>query len=351
MSANQAVKKPGPRGQIWYGVEEVPPLLTNTVVAVGNFDGFHLGHQALINEMNRYALAHDLLSAVITFNPHPRHIFIGRRRLPLITSYKYRNELLLAAGLDAVLDIEFTKEFADITPEQFVEKILVQTLKVKAIVMGQDSRFGKNNAGDIATMQRLGSQLGFEVINVDDLMQPGCTTQKVSSSAIRESILLGAVEQAAQMLNRYHSLSDVVQHGYKRGRELGFPTANFSTEPQGLIPADGIYAGFFTVLDATAAEINTPGASSCVSRQPATISIGTNPTFEDGPDERVVETYVHGSHEYDFYGRQVRIEFVKKLRDTIAFEDVGQLVAQMHKDVAVTRDTLNALQEPKMSLA
>ena len=332
------------QGQLWTAVSEVPADLPASIVTIGNFDGVHLGHQHVLRRLRSAAADRGLAPIAMTFSPHPRHVMTGTANPPLITDYGFRNRLLRESGLCGVIDVEFTREFAQHSPEDFVRIFLVELLHARAVVIGKDSRFGRANAGDVTTMQELGRRLGFEVLIVDELgHSPAC--DRISSSEIRAAITAGAVGDAARMLGRYHSVSDVVRHGYKRGRELGFPTVNFSARPQGLVPADGVYAGLLTVEVPTSP--TSPDAS--ITGAPATVSVGTNPTFEDGPLSTVVETYVHGSHELSLYDKLVRVEFVERLRPTLAFDSLDELVRQMNQDVEVSRRTLDALAVPPAS--
>lgn len=315
---------------LWRSESDVPRDLAPAVVTLGNFDGVHRGHRRLLGAVVTHAHTRGWQARALTFNPHPRHVMTGGSEPTLITGYRDRDDLLFTTGLDAVLDLEFTREFAQLSAEDFVRDYLVTLLGAKAVILGRDSRFGRLNEGGYDDMCRLGEKLGFETSTVEELGADNGQCARISSSQIREAITEGDMARAATMLGRHHFVTDVVCHGFKRGRELGFPTANFTAHPSGLVPADGVYAGYFSVLD----------GDRFLNRVPATISVGTNPTFEEGPPHRVVETYVHGSHDYDLYDRHGRVEFVERQRPTLAFDGVDALIRQMHKDVAVTRSTL-----------
>lgn len=325
--------QPEPGRRLWRAPSDVPGALEPGVLTIGNFDGVHLGHQHLLRAVADCAHERGLRSRALTFHPHPRHVMTGEDCPELITGYEDRNALVLGAGIDDLLDLDFTREFAQHSPEDFVRRYLVDLLDARVVILGRDTRFGRRNEGGFETMCELGERYGFEVMSVEDLHLDSCGPERVSSSRIRRALHAGHMEQATSMLGRWHSVTDVVCHGFKRGRELGFPTANFSASPSGLVPADGVYAGFFSVLD----------GDRFLTRTPATISVGTNPTFAEGPPHRVVETYVHGSHDYDLYDRAARVEFVSRLRPTLAFDGVEALVSQMHDDVAVTHSTLASL--------
>jgi riboflavin kinase/FMN adenylyltransferase len=285
-----------------------------------------------------------LRPVALTFWPHPRHVMGTPGDPPLVTSHGDRDALLLAAGMRGVLDLPFTWDFAQYSAEEFVRVFLVEGLRARCVVMGKDTRFGKDNAGDIATMRELGTLLGFEVVTLPDLGPEGLGSGRISSSAIRTALLSGDMDTATEMLGRYHTVTDVVHHGHKRGRLLGFPTANMGPRPDGLVPADGVYAGYATVIERAHGHEHTPAVVSV----PASISIGTNPTFAAGSDEspRTVEAYLHhpaDRGELDLYGDTLRLEFVRRQRPTLRFDTAEALVTQMEEDKRVTRRTLQAL--------
>ncbi|WP_058235540.1 bifunctional riboflavin kinase/FAD synthetase [Devriesea agamarum] len=320
---------------IWRRLEDVPADLGPTAVAIGNFDGVHRGHQHILSQLARCADANGLAPVALTFWPHPRHVMAPGKGPALITSMSERNRLLVLAGMRGVLDIEFTRAFARHSAEDFVRSLLVEGLGMKAIVMGADSRFGRGNEGDVQTMRSLGQTYGFDVHVAEDLA-PG-TGGRLSSTLIRSALGCGDVEIAAEALGRLHSVSDTVHHGFARGRALGFPTANLGPAPEGLVPLDGVYAGYLSVVRQAAHHRGVAPLAGA----PCTISIGTNPTFQDdGEAARTVEAYVHGSHDLDLYGDVVRIEFVARQRETVRFDTVEELVAQMRRDLDVTRRTL-----------
>ena len=241
-----------------------------------------------------------------------------------------------------MLDLEFTRQFAQHSPEDFVRIFLVEGLGMRCVVLGEDSLFGRANAGNIGTMRELGERYGFDVVTVSDLGAEGQAGGRIASSAVREALLRGEVDSAAAMLGRLHTVTDVVHHGHQRGREMGFPTANLGPAPQGLVPADGVYAGFLTVIEQDPGHLGTAPLAGA----PATISIGTNPTFTaQGAPQRTVEAYVHDDHDLELYGDTVRLEFVDYQRPTLKFDGIDALVEQMHRDVEVTRRTLEGATE------
>lgn len=327
---------------VWRSLADVPRDLGPTAVTIGNFDGVHRGHGAVLEQLLRAARERSLVPVALTFWPHPRHVCVAPGIPVLVTGQATRDRLLAEAGPAGVLDLEFTWDLARHSAADFVRVFLVEGLGMRCIVMGSDSRFGRGNEGGIDTMRELGELHGFEVIEMDEFgAGEAGEGARISSSAVRAALETGDVEAAARMLGRPHTVTDVVHHGFKRGRELGFPTANLGSAPEGLVPGDGVYAGYLSVVEQAPEHRGTPP----LVRAPATISIGTNPTFrvsEDDPAPRIVEAYVHGPQDLDLYGDTVRLELVGRQRPTLRFDSVEDLVAQMNLDQDVTRHTLAA---------
>lgn len=333
------------RAPIWHSLAEVPADLGPTAVTVGNFDGVHRGHRYVLQTLRTAAQERGLAPLALTFWPHPRHVMHGPGDPALLTSHEDRDRLLLLDGVAGVLDLPFTWDFAQHSAEDFARIFLVEGLGARLLVMGRDSRFGRGNTGGAEEMREIGARLGFEVLVMPDLGEdaiPGgdegrAGIARISSSAIRQAMLAGDIPAATSMLGRFPTVSDVVHHGHKRGRLLGFPTANLGPDPAGLVPADGVYAGWITVIEQAPEHTGTPPLLGA----PTTISIGTNPTFETGGHPvRTVEAYVHGAHDLDLYGDTVRLEFVERQRPTLRFDSAEALVAQMERDKDVTRRTL-----------
>ncbi|CVN68171.1 MULTISPECIES: bifunctional riboflavin kinase/FAD synthetase [Micrococcus] len=317
--------------RVWNSLDEVPTDLPRTVVTLGNFDGVHRGHREVLRRVVELARARDALAVAVTFTPHPRAVHQPEVPHVDIISPEQRVVLLEEAGLDAVLLQRYTLEFADQSPEEFVRGMLVHGLHAAVVVVGHDVRFGRGNTGDVAEMVRLGARYGFEVEAVEEFpAEHGAEPERrCSSTWVREALAAGDVAQAAAVLGRHHVLAGEVVHGFARGRELGFPTANLETDVQGMIPADGVYAGW--VHDAHGGV------------WPAAISIGSNPTFEDV--SRVVEAHVIDRHDervedFDLYGQHIEVEFVARLRGMVAYEGVEKLVAQITQDVDEARAIL-----------
>ncbi len=317
--------------RVWNSLDEVPTDLPRTVVTLGNFDGVHRGHREVLRRVVELARARGALAVAVTFTPHPRAVHQPEVPHVDIISPEQRVVLLEEAGLDAVLLQRYTLEFADQSPEEFVRGMLVHGLHAAVVVVGHDVRFGRGNTGDVAEMVRLGARYGFEVEAVEEFpAEHGAEPERrCSSTWVREALAAGDVAQAAAVLGRHHVLTGEVVHGFARGRELGFPTANLETDVQGMIPADGVYAGW--VHDAHGGV------------WPAAISIGSNPTFEDV--SRVVEAHVIDRHDervedFDLYGQHIEVEFVARLRGMVAYEGVEKLVAQITQDVDEARAIL-----------
>lgn len=321
--------------QRWTSLAEVPAGFGPTVVSIGNFDGVHRGHQAALARLIEVAQARSARAVAITFDPHPLQVLHPDRAPQLICDLRTKLDRLEAVGLDGVLVMDFTLELAAMTPRQFVQEVLLDGLRAGAVVVGQDIRFGVRNSGDLQTMRELGDELGFHVEVLRDVTgtphddaDERAQGRRWSSSWVRELLAEGDVAAAAVVLGRPHRVVGTVVHGDHRGRELGFPTANLSPESAGLIPADGVYAGRLVQLDLPA---DHPDRT-----LPAAISIGTNPTFE-GVRQRRVEAYVLDRTDFDLYGATVAVEFVDRLRPTLAFTGIEPLILQMKDDVVRCR--------------
>lgn len=313
----------------WYGLEQVPAL-TRSVVTIGNFDGVHRGHRSVLGAMVADARRLDSTSVAVTFDPHPAKLHRPESAPPLITGLADRLELLAETGLDAALVVHYTREFAAQEPEEFVRRYLVEALHATVVVIGRDVRFGRGNSGDLRTMMELGEQHGFEVQVISDVHGGPDPVRRWSSTWVRELLAVGDVDGAAQILGRPHRVRGVVVRGDARGRELGFPTANLGPAAQGMIPADGVYAGW---MRRVAHPADAPDGY-----LPVAISIGTNPTF-DG-HERRVEAHVPDRSDLELYGEEVVVEFVAMLRPTWKFDSADALIAQMRVDVEETNARL-----------
>jgi riboflavin kinase / FMN adenylyltransferase len=339
--------------QLWTDLEQVPPGFGPSVVTIGNFDGVHRGHQAVLRRILSLARGDAASAVAVTFHPHPAVVHRPESAPELITGLEDRLALMERTGLDATLLVSYTLDFAAQTPEEFVARYLVDGLGARTVVVGHDVRFGKQNAGTLATMVELGGQHGFEVVAIEDvgaaLPLEGDGHQRWSSTAVRALLAEGDVDQAADVLGRPHLVRGTVVHGDARGREMGFPTANLG-DITGLVPADGVYAGWLRRGTAAAcASLAQPerdraaAAGTGMGQEeilPAAISVGTNPTF-DGVERRV-EAYVLDRTDLDLYDQTVALEFVSHLRPTLRFDGMEPLIAQMNDDVARAREILRA---------
>ena len=307
----------------WYGLAEVPSGWGACVATIGEFDGVHRGHQRLVERAREIAQARNLPVVVITFDPHPDEVVRPGSHPPLLTTSRRRAELLAGLGADAVLVLPFSLEFSRLSPDEFIRVVLSERLHAAVVVVGENFRFGHKAAGDVSLLARLGEKYDFTAEGVPLLVVDGVT---ISSTYIRERLAVGDVVAAAQALGRPHRVEGVVVRGHMRGRGLGFPTANLETPPYTATPADGVYAGWLTSLDLDGSE---------VSRWPAAISVGTNPTF--GVGDRTVEAYALDRDDLDLYGAHAAIDFAARLRGTERFHSIEALVTQMHQDVSQAR--------------
>lgn len=303
----------------WSELSQVPADFGPTVVVIGTFDGVHRGHQELLGTLVDRARATGRKAVAMTFWPHPLQVHLPSGGPQLITGLQTRLDELEKCGLDAVLTVDYTLEFARQTPREFIKNYVVDGLGAREMIVGKGIRFGWQNVGNLETLLALGEELGFEV-SVQDWVTK-TTGRRWSSSWARELLERGQVDEVTDILGRAHTVSGTVVHGFKRGRDLGFPTANLGPDLQGFIPGDGVYAGWL---------IRANG-----DRLPAAISIGTNPTFENV--SRSVEAYALDRTDLDLYDEHVSFEFAKRLRGNVKFDGVDALIAQMGADVAKAR--------------
>jgi riboflavin kinase / FMN adenylyltransferase len=312
----------------WTDLSQIPQGYGPSVATLGNFDGVHKGHRAVLSTVVQRARSEGAHAVAVTFDPHPVAVLHPERAPQIITSPDQRLELLASTGLDAVLVMDFTHEFAQLAPERFVVDVFVKALGASVVVVGQDTRFGVRNSGDVDTLRRLGVEHGFEVLALADIGNGG----RWSSSRVRGLVIHGDVAAAAKILGRPHQVSGEVVHGDHRGRELGYPTANLSQESAGLIPADGVYVGRLIRPKLPDRDVDRA--------LPAAISIGTNPTFEG--TQRRVEAYVLDRSDLDLYGETVIVEFIERLRPTEKFDSIEELLRQIADDVERARAVLSS---------
>jgi riboflavin kinase/FMN adenylyltransferase len=306
----------------WQGLADVPQDWGRSAVTIGVFDGVHRGHQRIITRTAGTAAGLGLPMVVITFDPHPAEVIRPGSHPVLLCTPARRAELLAGLGADAVCMMPFTLEFSRLAPEEFVRLVLADRLHAAAVVVGENFRFGHRAAGDVALLAELGEKYGFTAEAVPLLHDDGI---KISSSLIRQKLADGDVTGAAGDLGRLHRVEGIVVPGHRRGRALGFPTANLETLPHTAVPADGVYAGWLSVLGERA------GQEYERERWPAAISVGTNPTF--GGQDRVVEAYALDRDDLELYGMHVGVDFAARLRATERFGSAAALAEQMRRDV------------------
>lgn len=296
-------------------ISEIPHPFKNAVVTIGNFDGVHKGHTALFRQVRDRAETLQGTAVAITFDPHPLIVVRPERRPPLITLREQKIELFAASDLlDILMVLPFDKEFASIPAENFIRDFLIKTIGMKAIVVGPDYAFGRNREGNIHLLKKMGRELNFEVI-VPGWITPDNMEDRISSTRIRQVVASGDVEAAVPMLGRYYQVRGEVEAGRQRGgRLLGFPTANIRLQDE-LCPASGVYA----------VTVETPGG-----RHTGVANIGYSPTFDD--NIFTVEVHILDFSE-DLYGKQIRINFIERLRGEKKFSGIEELSEQIRKDI------------------
>ena len=318
---------------VWRSLAEIPADLGPTVVTIGNFDGVHLGHQAVLAQV--VALAHEsgLKALAMTFDPHPKAVHAPEHTPELITGQVDRLDRMVATGLDGILVEPYTLEFALQTPEEFVQRYVVEGLGASTVVVGRDVRFGRGNAGDLDTMRELGERLGFAVYVVDDAASGREGERRWSSTWVRELLEAGQLREAAAVLGRPHRLRGIVVHGDEIGREIGFPTANLDVTG-GYIPRHGVYSGWLTLAD-----VSGGGQGSLVGEPlPCAVSIGINYTV-GGQDLRV-EAHVIDRDGLDLYGAEATLDLIEWRRPMLDFGSMDGLIDALGEDVQWCREVL-----------
>jgi riboflavin kinase/FMN adenylyltransferase len=292
-------------------IADAAQSLTASVVTMGNFDGIHLGHQALIIRTVEESRRRNAVSVALTFDPHPLKVLAPARAPRLILTPEDKIELFRDLGIDVVINQRFDASFAGLEAEEFVRRFIVDRLKAKKLWVGSDLRFGRGRKGSVEQLIGWGVEWGFEVGMVEPILVNGV---RVSSSQIRALIEEGRVDEARALLGRFHFVSGTVVDGNRRGRGLGFPTANIASRTE-VIPSDGIYATLFHIGQ---------------ERWLSVSSIGVNPTFGAGP--RTLESFIL-DFDRDIYGESIRVAFLKKIREEEKFADVASLIARIKDDV------------------
>jgi riboflavin kinase/FMN adenylyltransferase len=305
-------------------------LRRDSAVTIGAYDGVHRGHRAVLRLVHELADARDLDPVVVTFDRHPAEIVRPDSAPTLLTSLEQKLELLDATGLvDACVVLTFNEARSKETAPEFVHGVLAESLRARVVVVGADFHFGYRRGGNVALLDGMGADLGFEVIGLG-LVAPSPGDQPFSSTRARRLLALGDAVEAANILGRLHAVRGVVEHGDKRGRELGFPTANVAVGHRICLPADGVYAGVF--VDAAGTQ------------HVAAISLGRRPTFYDERSMRLLEPYLL-DFDGDLYGQHVEVRFGKLLRPQLKFDSVEVLKARLADDVAATRRWSESLRE------
>ena len=320
----------------WRGQDDIPSDWGRCVLTIGVFDGVHRGHAELIARAVKSGRARGVPTVLMTFDPHPMEVVFPGSHPAQLTTLTRRAELAEELGIDVFLVVPFTTDFMKLTPERYIHELLLERLHVLDVVVGENFTFGKKAGGNVATLRKAGERFGFAVESVSlvaDQHQSDSVT--FSSTYIRACVDAGAVVAAAEALGRPHRVEGVVVRGDGRGRGLGYPTANVAPPMHSAIPADGVYAGWFTLLG------HGPEAGSVLPgrRYPAAVSVGTNPTFSGRT--RTVEAYVLDTAA-DLYGQHVAVDFVSRIRGQEKFESVDHLIDAMGRDTEKARTILAA---------
>lgn len=304
-------------------LENITQPFKNAVITIGNFDGVHIGHQALFHEVIEKAHAIDGTSIAMTFDPHPIRVLKRNNTPPLITLQEQKSELIERSGMQVLICIPFTKQFASLSAEDFIKNLLIDKIGMKAIIVGGDYTFGKNREGNLAVLKSFASQLDYEVIVADWIKAAQNVSDRISSTKIRELVMAGEVKPARKMLGRHYQIRGLVVKGRDRGGKLlGIPTANINLQDE-LCPKTGIYAV-------------TVEYHNRLYRGVA--NIGYSPTFDD--NEFTVEVHLLDFAE-NIYGEKIRVNFIERIRDEKKFADISELKDQINRDIK-TADTILA---------
>ena len=296
-----------------------PTLEQGSVVTVGEYDGVHRGHRTIVSEMHRLAAERGCATAVVTFDRHPATIVRPESAPLLLCDLDHKLELLAETGVDYSLVVEFTPEQAEVPAEVFARQVLVDCLQARAVVVGADFHFGKGRRGNVETLGVVGEEFGYEVLGLPLVKHLTGEGEVISSTSIRAALSDGDVEKAHRLLGRPFEVRGVVTPGDRRGRTIGFPTANIPTTSDLQVPADGVYAAWYIREDGK--------------EYPAAVNIGKRPTFYDDADKSLIEAHLIGFRG-DLYGESAKVRFVRRLRGERKFEGIEPLKEQLAKDVA-----------------
>lgn len=292
------------------------PVSSPVVLAIGNFDGVHLGHAALVQAMGRHAEADGLTPTVLSFEPHPREFFAPQSAPARLSTLREKLELLAACGVEQAMICPFNAAFAELSADEFIQRILVDALRVRQLMIGDDFRFGRGRSGDFLTLQRAGQQQGFGVTAMPSVMVDG---ERVSSSGVRRALAAGDMAHAARLLGRPYMMDGQVSHGDKIGRQLGFATANIRIKHNPL-PMTGVFAVEVSGVD----ERPLPGVA----------NLGIRPTV--GGTRPLLEVHLFDFNR-DIYGAHLSVRFLHKLRNEQRFPNFDALKAQIAADAVAAR--------------
>ncbi len=304
---------------------ESRPPAEGTVVTIGAYDGVHLGHRAVIDEVRRVADEIGARSAVVTFDRHPASVVRPESAPRQLTDLAQKLALLAATGVDTTVVIHFDEARAAESPEDFVAEVLVGGLGARVVVVGEDFHFGHHRRGNVSLLRLLGVEAGFDVLPISLVVRADGVDEPVSSTAIRRALAGGEVDVAARLLGRAYEVRGIVVTGDRRGRLLGFPTANVEVPNQVCLPADGVYAGWYERPDGLV--------------YPCAINLGRRPTFYEHADHSLLEAHLIDFQD-DLYGEPAEVRFVEFLRSERKFDGVDALIAQLKHDVAGARRAL-----------
>ncbi len=297
------------------------PEFENPIITIGTFDGVHAGHKVILDKVVAHANDNNKSSVLVTFDPHPRKLIFPEETIDILTPLNEKLELITATGIEHVVVVPFTKEFAQLSAQEYISDFLVKKLKPSTIIIGYDHHFGNDRKGNIELLQKMKAEYGFGVIEIEaQLIQEAA----ISSTKIRTAIAYGNIEEAAKMLNRNYSVTGIVQRGQQLGRKLNYPTANISPlNKEQLLPANGVYAIYGHYDKA---------------RYSGMLNIGIRPTIDND------KTLHIEAHLFDFnqeiYNEQLKVEFVKRIRDEVKFDSIDALKAQLDKDAISAKDVL-----------
>lgn len=304
------------------GLDKIEKPFKNAVVTIGNFDGVHVGHQALFHQVIEKADSIKGTSVALTFEPHPIRVLKKNGNPPLITLYEQKVALIGRSAIDYLVVIPFTLEFAAIPADTFISDVLVQKIGMKAIIIGEDYNFGKNREGDFEMLKSFGERLGYSVIVSNWILTGNGNPERISSTRIREMVMDGQVDEVQHLLGRHYQIRGAVETGRNRGgRLLGFPTANVRLNDE-LCPKTGVYAVMVECRGALFKGV---------------ANIGYSPTFDD--HIYTVEVHLLDFNQ-DIYGEKIKVDFIKRLRDEQKFSDIQHLIDQIQRDVQTARDIL-----------